>query len=212
MTVRIKICGVTTIADARLAADLGADAIGLNFYSQSPRCISLGVAHQIIAALPAFVEPVALFVNESLQHAQETALGLRIRTVQLHGAPMPIPVALHTHLIPAFPVHDLTSLQTIIDYVAQSPPAFKPSAILVDAHVPGMHGGTGKTAPWHLLANFDPGVPVILAGGLNPDNVADAIRIVRPYAVDAASGVESSPGRKDADKLRRFIENARAAL
>jgi phosphoribosylanthranilate isomerase len=75
-----------------------------------------------------------------------------------------------------------------------------------------MHGGTGQTAPWHLLANFDPGVPVILAGGLTPDNVAEAIRIVRPYAVDVASGVESSPGRKDPDKLRRFIENARPAL
>jgi phosphoribosylanthranilate isomerase len=212
MTVRIKICGVTNLADTELAADLGADALGLNFYSQSPRCLSLGVAHQIIAALPPFVEPVALFVNESLQHAQQTALGLHIRTVQLHSAPMPIPAALHTRLIPAFPIQDATSLQAITAYLAQCPATGKPSAILVDAHFPGMHGGTGRTAPWHLLANFDPGVPVILAGGLTPDNVADAIRIVRPYAVDVASGVESAPGRKDPEKMRRLIENARGAL
>ncbi len=84
-----------------------------------------------------------------------------------------------------------------------------PSAILVDAHVAGQYGGTGQTAPWHLLADFKPGVPLILAGGLTPDNVADAIRIVRPYAVDVASGVESRPGKKDPDKLRRFIDAVR---
>ena len=87
-----------------------------------------------------------------------------------------------------------------------------PPAILTDAHVPGMFGGTGQTSPWHLLADFHPGVPLILAGGLTPDNVADAIRIVRPYAVDVASGVESSPGKKDADKVRRFIDAVRAAV
>jgi phosphoribosylanthranilate isomerase len=86
-----------------------------------------------------------------------------------------------------------------------------PAAILVDAHVPGQYGGTGQTAPWHLLADFQPGVPLILAGGLTPDNVAEAIRIVRPYAVDVASGVESSPGKKDPDKLRRFIDAVRAS-
>jgi phosphoribosylanthranilate isomerase len=86
-----------------------------------------------------------------------------------------------------------------------------PAAVLVDARVPGQFGGTGKTAPWHLLADYRPGVPLILAGGLTPENVAEAVRTVRPYAVDVAGGVESAPGRKDPDKVRRFIANARAA-
>jgi phosphoribosylanthranilate isomerase len=84
-----------------------------------------------------------------------------------------------------------------------------PAAVLVDAYVEGQLGGTGRAAPWELLADFRPGVPLILAGGLTPDNVADAIRVVRPYGVDVASGVESAPGRKDPDKVRRFVENAR---
>src|SRR5205814_10530314 len=86
-----------------------------------------------------------------------------------------------------------------------------PAAILLDAHVPGQYGGTGQKAPWHLLADFKPGVPVLLAGGLTPDNVAEAVRVVRPYAVDVASGVEARPGHKDEDKMRRFIANARGA-
>src|SRR5205814_5109867 len=109
--------------------------------------------------------------------------------------------------IPAFSVADaasLTAITTYLDLLASVGAA--PAAILVDAHVPGLHGGTGQTAPWQLLADFRPGVPLILAGGLTPENVAEAIRIVRPYAVDVASGVESAPGKKDADKLRRFIE------
>jgi phosphoribosylanthranilate isomerase len=115
-----------------------------------------------------------------------------------------------TRWIPAFPVRDASSLQQIEAWLDRL--RFLnglPAAILVDAHVPGMHGGTGQTAPWQLLADFRPGVPLILAGGLTPDNVADAIRIVRPYAVDVASGVESKPGVKDPDKIRRFIDAVR---
>lgn len=86
-----------------------------------------------------------------------------------------------------------------------------PAALLLGGHAPGQHGGTGQTAPWHLLESFWPGIPIILAGGLTPDNVAEAVRLVRPYGVDTASGVESAPGRKDADKMRRFLANAREA-
>ncbi len=132
--------------------------------------------------------------------------------IQLHGECEPV---LHDALrvIPAFPVRDAQSLVRIVRYLKTMRELHYrlPPAVLVDAHVPGMHGGTGQTAPWQLLAGFDPGVPVILAGGLTPDNVAEAIRIVRPYAVDVASGVEIAPGRKDPEKLRRFIENARSA-
>jgi phosphoribosylanthranilate isomerase len=210
--VRIKICGITTPADAERAAGLGIDLVGLNFYPRSPRYISEAQAAGILGALPASVEPVALFVNEPLDHAGRSALALGIRTVQVYGDHHEVPPAA-IRLIPAFPVRDRASLTPITTYLERLRSAgAAPVAILVDAHVAGMYGGTGQTVPWQLLADFDPGVPLILAGGLTPDNVADAIRAVRPYAVDVASGVESAPGRKDPDKLRRFIENARAAL
>jgi phosphoribosylanthranilate isomerase len=213
MAVRIKICGITTPADAELAVRLGADAVGLNFYTQSPRHITAEQAAAIVNALPLFVEPVALFVNEALEVAHHVAHGLGIHTIQFHGEHHLTQCAHQARLIPAFSVRDASSL----DYIRQSIATMHatwgrpPAAVLVDAHVPGMHGGTGQTAPWHLLVGFDAGVPLILAGGLTPENVADAIRVVRPYAVDVASGVESAPGRKDPDRLRRFIENARAA-
>ena len=210
--VRIKICGVTTQVDARMVADLGADFIGLNFYSQSPRHISGAQAANILRAIPSHVEPVGLFVNEPIANVQRISRELGIRTVQLHGDHEDVP-SIAENVIPAFGVWDEGSLDAISDYFERlrSAHSVEPAAILVDAHVPGLHGGTGRTAPWHLLAGFDPGVPVILAGGLTPENLAEAIRIVRPWGVDVASGVESAPGRKDPDKLRRFIDNARAA-
>ncbi len=207
MPVRIKICGITQPADAERAAMLGADAIGLNFYAKSPRCIDHATARSILRALPPFVEPVALFVNESLEQAQKIALDLNIRTIQMHGDCLELLPAAGVHWIPAFSVRHPASLDTIDAYLTRATPA----AILVDAHVPGMFGGTGQVAPWQLLAAYRPSVPLILAGGLTPDNVAAAIRTVRPYAVDVASGVESRPGHKDADKMRRFIDAARGA-
>ena len=205
MRVRVKICGITSVADAERAAVLGADAIGLNFYAKSPRCIDEATARQIVAVLPPFVEPVALFVDETSDHIEQAARRLGIRSVQIHGDVAKILPTSGLRLIPAFTVRDAASLQSIDAYLAKHTPA----AILVDAHVPGLFGGTGQIAPWQLLADFKPGVPLILAGGLTPDNVAEAIRIVQPYAVDVASGVESSPGKKDADKMRRFFDAVR---
>jgi len=217
--VRVKICGVTSVEDALLAANLGAEAVGLNFYEKSPRFIDASKAYEILRALPAFVEPVGLFVRRSLREIAATLKepGLdRIRTVQRHADQPEIGdfFVYPFSLIDAFPVADVASLGRIQTYLADAwdQAFFRPGAILVDAHVPGKYGGTGQTAPWQLLAAFAPTVPLILAGGLTPDNVAEAIRIVRPYAVDVASGVESSPGKKDPDKMQRFIENARAAL
>jgi phosphoribosylanthranilate isomerase len=207
MSVRIKICGITTPADAELAASLGVDMIGLNFYPKSPRCIDEATARSIVHVLPATCEAVALFVDESPARALKRARDLGISIVQLHGEHRE-PLVDGVKWIHAFPVRDRQSVDSIESHVRAAAPL--PFAILVDAHVPGMHGGTGQTAPWQLLADFKPGVPLILAGGLTPENVAEAIRIVRPYAVDVASGVESSPGRKDADKLRRFVEAVRA--
>jgi phosphoribosylanthranilate isomerase len=212
MHVRIKICGIINVTDAEQAASLGADAVGLNFYAKSPRCIDAAMARVILNVLPPFVEPVGLFVNEPLADAQRTAQALNLRTIQVHGDHHEILPAGHVRWIPAFSVEGAAGLQHITSYLEKLKSAGAlPAAILVDAHVPGRYGGTGQIAPWQLLADFNPGVPLILAGGLTPDNVADAIRIVRPYAVDVASGVESSPGKKDSDKMRRFIDAVRGA-
>lgn len=210
---RIKICGVTCGADAAEAARLGADAVGLNFYAKSPRHVDPAAVPAILRALSPFVEPIGVFANEPMTKACELLhkVGM-IRVVQWHGDrhepcdPFPF------RLISAFQVRDERSLEEIAGHLDTCRGLGKlPTAILVDAQAPGQYGGTGRTAPWELLANFKPGLPMILAGGLTPDNVAEAIRIVRPYAVDVASGIESSPGKKDHDKMRRFIENARQA-
>jgi phosphoribosylanthranilate isomerase len=210
---RVKICGVTTAADATLAAALGADAVGLNFYPQSPRSVDVVAANDILRELPPFVEAVGVFVNEPLRSVfmRIQTLG-RIRGVQWHGQDRELSDVYPYYLIAAFPVLDASSLVAIRRYLDTCAAVrMMPSALLLDAHVPGQHGGTGRTAPWELLATFRPGIPVILAGGLTPENVAEAIRIVRPWGVDVASGVEQSPGQKDAVKMRRFIDIARAA-
>ncbi len=211
---KIKICGVTTPEDARTAALLGADAIGLNFHPPSPRFISHETAAVILAELPPFVEAVGVFVNRPLAEiVEEVRLLSRLASIQWHGQERELASECSLPLIAAFGVRSPDSLAEITSYLDVCREHGRlPVAVLVDAHVPGQHGGTGRTAPWELLASFRPGVPVILAGGLTPENVAEAVRVVRPYAVDVASGVESSPGRKDAEKMRRFIENARAAL
>jgi phosphoribosylanthranilate isomerase len=211
--VRIKICGVTTPEDAGTAVRLGADAIGLNFHPPSPRFISLVTAAEIIGELPASVEVVGVFVNQPLaQIVAEMGALSRLAAVQWHGQEREPASACSLPLIAAFGVQDEKSLQAIGRYLDHCRALGRlPAALLVDAHVPGQHGGTGQRAPWELLASFRPGVPVILAGGLTPENVAEAVRIVRPDAVDVASGVESARGRKDADKMRRFIDNARGA-
>jgi phosphoribosylanthranilate isomerase len=211
LPLRIKICGVTTTEDARQAALLGADAIGLNFHPGSPRHIDLTTAGFVLRELPLFVEAVGVFVNIPLRkvYQQIQALG-RITTIQWHGQDRELADCFPLHYIAAFPVRDSDSLRAIERYLEMCRGLGRlPSAVLVDAYMPGECGGTGRTAPWHLLANFRPGVPVILAGGLKPSNVADAIRLVQPYGVDVASGVESAPGTKDAEKMRRFIDRAR---
>ena len=210
---RIKICGITNEADALQTATLGADALGLNFYPRSPRYVSPAVAARIVRALPPFVEPVALFVNEPLQRAIEVARQLGpIRTVQWHGEHPETCGEAAVRFIPAFQVRGAEDLARVRRYLEFCHDLDRmPAAVLIDGHISGLYGGTGQAAPWELLADFRPGVPLILAGGLTPENVAEAVRAVRPYGVDVASGVESAPGRKDAEKVRRFIEQARDA-
>jgi phosphoribosylanthranilate isomerase len=209
---RIKICGITNEADARRAAELGADAIGLNFHPASPRYVHPDAVEGILRALPPFIEPVGVFVNKPLLQVFETLNRIgRIRTIQWYGDKPELCDAYPFQLIPTFPVRDQDSLRAITGYLDLCRELRKlPAAIAVDAHAPGHYGGTGRPIPWDLLAGFQPGVPLILAGGLTSENVAEAIRIVRPYAVDVASGVESEPGKKVSELVRRFIDNARA--
>jgi phosphoribosylanthranilate isomerase len=210
---RIKICGVTNIEDAVTAADLGADAVGINFYEGSKRYVKPEAAPAILRELPPFVEAVGLFVNQPLKAVFQSLNKLgRIRTFQWHGDKLELCDAYPFQMIVAFAVRDRASLSNVTRYLDTARAGRKaPAAVLVDAYVPGEYGGTGQVAPWHVLAEFKPPEPVILAGGLTPSNVAQAIREVRPYAVDVAGGVESAPGRKDAEKMRRFIGNAREA-
>jgi phosphoribosylanthranilate isomerase len=211
--VRIKICGITNEADGRQAALAGADAIGLNFWPKSPRYLDLQTAEFILRELPPFVEPVGLFVVQRLRQVFDVLNQLgRIRTFQWYGENRELSDTYPFQQIAAFAVRDAQSLVDITRYLTMCRNVGQlPAAVLVDAHVPGQYGGTGQTAPWNLLADFRPEVPLILAGGLTPENVAEAVRIVRPYAVDVASGVEHSPGHKDPDKMRRFIGNVREA-
>jgi phosphoribosylanthranilate isomerase len=173
----------------------------------------VAAAAGIVSALPPFVVPVAVLVNQPLAAILDTMPQFGgVSTIQWHGDDPPLFPRSAYRFVPAFSIGAASDLANMKRYLEKCRAGDSlPAAVLLDGHRAGLHGGTGQPAPWELLAGFDPGVPIILAGGLTPDNVAEAIRIVRPYAVDVASGVESSPGRKDADKMRRFIDNARSA-
>jgi phosphoribosylanthranilate isomerase len=210
---RIKICGITNEADARLAGLYGADAVGINFATESPRRVDRNTATFILRELPPFVEPVGVFVNRPLKEIYQYLQPLgRVLSIQWHGSNRELADTFPFRLIAAFPVRDAQSLADVERYLEMSKTMGRlPDAVLLDGHADGQHGGTGQTAPWQLLKGFRPGVPVILAGGLTPENVGEAVRAVQPYAVDVASGVEASPGVKDAEKMRRFIALARNA-
>ncbi|HET6575822.1 MAG TPA: phosphoribosylanthranilate isomerase [Fimbriiglobus sp.] len=212
-SVWIKICGIKTSAEARHAAECGADAVGLNFYPMSPRFLDTDRAVSIIRQLPLSVSAVGVFVGEPPNDVRAVADSLRLHAVQTYDAQcLEFDFAPVLH-IPAFRVERPDTLASIAESVRdRARRGCPPAAVLVDAFVPGEFGGTGHRAPWDLLTGFDPGVPVILAGGLTPDNVADAIRAVRPAGVDVASGVESAPGVKDPGKVRAFIQAAREAV
>jgi phosphoribosylanthranilate isomerase len=203
MPVQVKICGITNLEDALVAVESGADALGFIFCKQSPRYIAPSDAAAITFKLPSSVMKVGVFVDESPETLEQIASVSGINRAQLHGnernemcAMVRLPV------IKAFRMKDQASLSQLSDY--------KVSAFLLDSYVPGQLGGTGARFNWDLAVqakNF--GHPIILAGGLVPDNVADAVAKVQPYAVDVSSGVESVPGKKDHAKVREFIRRAK---
>jgi phosphoribosylanthranilate isomerase len=211
----VKICGITCVADARMVAQAGANAIGLNFYAGSPRCVSIDAAREIVASLPPYLDPVGVFVNTTTADVRQIASAVGLRTVQLHGDHSPVQVVelREFAVVPAFGLADEQAVAGVTDYVSACDRlGRRPAAVLVDAFVPGKLGGTGQTAPWPLSRSVVDrcGVPVMLAGGLTPKNVVDAIRAVRPWGVDVASGVEVSPGRKETYKVSRFVTAARS--
>ena len=195
----VKICGITSPADAQSAANAGADAIGFMFAEASPRRLDLEQARAIAAAVPPFVARVGVFVDPSpdLVSAAIAAAGLTM--LQFHGQEPPDfcgQFGLMT--IKAFRMKDRSVLEGL--------PAYATDAWLLDSYVAGQAGGTGARFNWDLaVAARALGRPIFLAGGLTAENVAEAVQVVRPYGVDVSSGVESSPGRKDPDKIRRFI-------
>jgi len=200
MPTRIKICGLTRLEDAQRAADLGAAALGFNFYPPSPRYIEPAAARAIIRRLPPFVAAVGVFANETdagqvISQAREAGA----TTVQVHGPRFP---ALD-ELLAAFPL--VVAVAVREGFKPEELGKIKPSAYLLDAFDPDRLGGTGRTFDWSAAREAKQYGPIILAGGLTPGNVAQAVREVRPFAVDVASGVESAPGIKDAAKLQAFF-------
>jgi phosphoribosylanthranilate isomerase len=202
MPTRVKICGITTWEDARLSIDLGASALGFNFYPPSPRSISPADAWSIIRRLPPFVEAVGVFVDWPPQVVDALARAVRLGSVQLHGAETPADVAAVGRK------HRVTkAVQVKSGFRPASLARYRASdAILLDGFAPGLHGGTGRTLDWKLAHAARRYGRIILAGGLTPENVAEAIRVAQPYAVDVASGVESRPGRKEPSRLRALFD------
>lgn len=198
-----------------MAAEAGADWIGLNFHPPSPRFIESVIAAEIIRALPASTTPVGLFVNSPPEQVAETAVQLGLKIVQLHGQEPPEDLLKLSQLtiIRAFRLNDLSSIDAMTGYLNRTAELGRsPDAVLIDGYVAGALGGTGVVIADHLLGQL-PSVPrLILAGGLNPENVADRVRMVRPWMVDVASGVESAPGRKDPVKVKAFIDAARGRV
>lgn len=206
MSVRVKICGVTNAGDAALAVHYGADLIGLNFYPPSPRYVDVETARAICTAIPARVLCVGVFVNAERHHILDCIEQVGLDLVQFHGdeeaedlSGWPCGTIKAVRIAPDGPLPDLAQIPT--------------NYLLLDTYKTGRYGGTGATFGWaQMLPAISPRAErVILAGGLSPENVASAVRTVRPWAVDVASGVEATPRQKDPEKMRAFITNAKTA-
>jgi phosphoribosylanthranilate isomerase len=200
--VRVKICGIRRVEEARAAVDAGADAIGFNFWRPGRRYIRPEIARAIALALPPFVARVGVFVDEEPETIRAIAVLCGLDALQLHGSESPeFCRQFDRPVIKGVKVRSAQSVDGLARYGA--------AALLLDAHVPGEMGGTGRTFDWSLAVRAKEAGPVILSGGLTPENVEDAIRAAVPYAVDVASGVETD-GRKDPVKIRAFVARVQA--
>lgn len=200
----VKICGVTSVQDVELCVAAGVDAIGLNFASGSPRCLTLAAALPLAQAIPSHVLSVGVFVNADLAQLLEYKRVLSLGCLQLHGDESPELLAqVLPHAYKALRVRGADVLAEAARYAGEH--------LLLDAYVPGAHGGTGARFDWNLARDLGQVRKVTLAGGLTPDNVAEAISLAQPFCVDVASGVELSPGRKDPERVRAFVRAAKGA-
>ena len=201
--VKIKICGMTQLKDALFAIEQGADAVGFIFYKKSPRSTTMKTVRDIILKLPPLAGTVGVFVGETVERVNKVADYCGLDMVQLHGDESPAFCRkIHRRVIKAFRVKDFQSLKKLQKYSV--------SGFLLDTFSDNLHGGTGKTFDWNLVLPAKKIGPVILAGGLTPSNVRQAVSQARPYGVDVCSGVEKSPGVKDPEKVRAFLTNIRS--
>jgi phosphoribosylanthranilate isomerase len=201
---RVKICGITNLADAQTAVEAGADALGFNFYDKSPRFVTIQRAAEITKQIPPFVMRVGVFVNAPEEFVLRAIAEAGLTMLQFHGdEPPEFCVQFGLMSMKAFRIRDEKSLAEL--------PKFQTDAYLLDAFSPEARGGTGEKFNWELAVEAQKfGKPIFLAGGLTPENVADAVRKVKPFGVDVASGVESSPGKKDPAKVKAFIAAAKS--
>ena len=199
---KVKICGITNLDDALHAVDVGADALGFILYPESPRCVTPEIVRTIVERLPPFTLSVGVFVNEARESIRRVVEECRLSLVQLHGDEAPDDCrALGRPVIKAIRLRSRDDLVPMNGYAV--------SGFLVDAFVEGSRGGTGTTVDWGLAREATEYGPMILAGGLTPNNVGRAIAEVQPYGVDVSSGVEMFPGKKDPEKVRQFVMAAR---
>ncbi|MGQ9629144.1 MAG: phosphoribosylanthranilate isomerase [bacterium] len=200
--VRVKICGITSLEDALTSVEAGADALGFVF-AESPRRVDVDVAKRIIDELPPFVSCVGVFVDPTFAVASSVADECGLTAVQLHGEESPeLCRKFRVKVIKAFRVRNEGTLASLADYDVD--------AYLLDSFVEGRPGGTGRAFNWELARRAKECGRIILSGGLTPENVREAVRSVRPYAVDVSSGVEARPGKKDPESVRKFIEEAKS--
>ena len=201
---RIKICGITNLDDARLCVAAGADALGFIFVEGTPRHVTPEAVARIVAALPPFVTPVGVFWNHAPGHVKAVAEQCGLGALQFHGDETP--EDLHDLRLPVIKTLKISS-PADLDRMA----GYRVAAFLLDSPTRWSEGEARAVIPWDVAAEMARRHPVLLSAGLTPDNVADAVRTARPYAVDVASGVEARPGLKDADKVRRFVAAAKEA-
>lgn len=203
---KVKICGITNVEDAEVAVRAGADALGFVMYRKSPRFVEPAVARTIVAGLPPFVLPVGVFVNEEAERVRGLIDECGFALAQLHGDESALYCQnLGRPSLKAVRLKDRGAFLALAEFHGRA----NVRGVLIDAFSDQAYGGTGKTIDWALAQEAARSMPIILAGGLTPANVAEAISQVRPYGVDVSSGVEQNPGKKDPDKVKAFIQAAR---
>ncbi|WP_447984086.1 phosphoribosylanthranilate isomerase [Nitrospira sp. Nam74] len=206
MAYKVKICGITNSDDALAAVEAGADALGFVFYKGSSRYVTADVVRRIIASLPPFVMPVGVFVNEDIKVVRDLMDSCGLALAQLHGdEPAAYCEQLGRPVFKAVRLRDMGSFLSLAEYKGRA----GVRGLVIDTYSESAYGGTGQTTDWSLAAEAAKAAPVLLAGGLTPENVGEAIIKVRPYGVDVSSGVEASPGKKDHAKVKAFIEAAK---